>query len=173
MKKLFIIAFLCFTTLNAQENLTISISQDVKLALYEKEHDLKPFTANPSLKIRLNGSQQESGFLTIGSFLEYADLSKNYRGAFWRYGVEGGYSFNDLYLFGVTYEIRPLVGFGIINREFVIKGVGTYHFGAELVININSWLNIITDGYYLKRSDLDNSELQPQFKLGLEFKVRL
>jgi len=173
MKKLILIALLCTFTLSAQENLTVSIGQDVKLALYENDHDLKPFTTNPTLKVRLNGMQQELGYLTIGSFVEYADLSKNYRGYFVRYGVEGGYSFNQFELFRIPFEIRTLIGFGIINREFEVKGAGTYHFGSEIALNVFKWLNVTTDMYFLKRSDLENQKLQPTVKLGLEFKIHL
>lgn len=170
MKKLILsalILILASLSLNAQDNITVSLIQDVKLALYENEHDLQPFTANPTLKVRLNGKQFKSGYMTLGSFVEYADLSKKYKGYFIRYGVEGGYSFNNLGLF----EIRALIGVGVINREFITKGVGTYHFGSEVAINITNWLNVVSDFYMIRRSDLNNKELQPTVKLGIEIKL--
>lgn len=173
MKKIILIALLCTFTLSAQENLTVSIGQDVKLALYENDHDLQPFTANPTIKARLNGKQFTSGFMTLGAYFEYADLSKKYRGYYVRYGVEGGYTFNKLRLLNVNFELTPYIGLGIVNREFIVKGNGTYHFGTEIALKLFKWLNLYSDLFMVKRSDLDSNELQPAFKLGLQFKVKL
>jgi hypothetical protein len=96
-------------------SISFGLFQDVALALWEDDNGIEPFTLDFRVEVMLQGNQQDVGFMVLGVTYEYADLADFH---FIRYGVQGGYTFNQLSLFGLfDIEVTPMVGAGIIHRD--------------------------------------------------------
>lgn len=166
------VLLLVTTCMLGQNNLTVSVAQDVALAFWENDNGIEPFTTDVNIKVRVNGYQRDTGYFTLGGHYEYANLSDDWYGDFYRYGFEGGYTFNNLNLFNLfSYEITPIIGIGGIDRaKAENNGCWTMNVGTEFTVPISSWLNIYGDTYIQWRGDLPDEEFQPQAKLGFQYK---
>ena len=110
MKKLLIVMLLFTFTLNAQERITVSIGQDVKMAFKgATETNDKP-VLNSFTYVKWECAQDKNGYFGLMFGHEYAELSPRYI----RYSVDVGYTFNRLFVDNV--EMGLYVGLGSINR---------------------------------------------------------
>ena len=64
---------------SAQEQLSISVSQDARLAvLGDKEHGYNAGTINVLFKLKMSGNQQKYGFMSVYPEFEYAAIKGDY-----------------------------------------------------------------------------------------------
>ena len=149
MKKLILLtAIILCKTLFAQEGMTISISQDVKLAtIGDKKRGYDAFTTNVTAKLLL---QDDSG-LSGGITYEYADLQERYQRVFMYFGQ--GFDVLNMNLLFTG-------GYGLIIRE----GKTNISYDADLILNIplneRFYLNLNTQ--LVRRNDLET----PAFKIS-------
>ena len=84
MKKLIIILVILLFTISAySQDVTISLSQDIKMATIEDDYGNKPFTTDVYVKAKW--MELDVYYATLG--YEYADLSKSYNRANFGMGV--------------------------------------------------------------------------------------
>ncbi len=158
----------------AQENLSISIAQDVNLAFFEDDNGISPWTTDITIRARLNGYQKDIGYLTYGVHFEYADLADEWYGDYYRYGFEVGYTFNNFEVFDIPFNVTPVIAIGGIDRQNKRNaGCFTYNFGTEVAIPITDWLNGYSSVGYQWRGDLPDSELQSYGNVGMELLIGL
>ena len=157
MKKLkLFILFLCSITY-AQEGITVSFSQDLKLATVgDKERGYYPFTTNITTKLLF---QDEFG-LSAGITYEYSDLKKSYNRVFMYFG-QGFNVFNmNLLITG---------GYGMIIRE----GLSTISYDFDAILNIplanRFYLNLNTQ--LLRRSDLEKPDFRISGFIGFAYNI--
>lgn len=128
----------------SQERVRLAVLQDVKLATVgDKDHNYDAFTADVLIRLKMAGNQQKYGYLTIFPQFEYAGLETPYT----RYSANVGYTLNQFRFV----ELMPYIGYGISNHDGSYKSIS---FCGELAIPIGRF-NIVIDGEYLKRKELD------------------
>lgn len=185
MKNL-VIAMLIASSLFAQaqeqeeENITIYIYQDAALALFKDNHGNKPFTTDLRFKMKWNGFNDNTyGFLTITSLFEYANLNDDWKGKFYRYGVEIGYTFSYCRVFNIPFMLNPSVGFASIHRELIdTHGALSLELSIEATIKLSSRLRLSGLITAMQRPDLENKAAsfnpihwKPNGYIGLGYRI--
>lgn len=164
----------------AQNGINVGIYQDAKLAVAKDNHGNSPFTLDTRLEVML-APHNVKEHMMLGLTLEYADLSEfNY----FRYGVQGGYSWNEFECLGLfDYNVAVFVGGGIITRNFPEDNDGFLSLEASLEYSV-----ILTDRWFLalkgtmtQRGDLevfgDDSasfrpwHWKPNFYIGIKYTI--
>ena len=161
MKKL--IYILLFTTFcQAQDNVSLSVFQDVKFALQGDEaRGYKAGTLNILARFKMQGNQDELGYFVVVPEFEYADLQGTYR----RYSVNIGYTINAI----KKIEVTPMINYGWIDR-----GVSTYSGGAsiETMYKLSDNIKIGVLNQLVHRTDLPNRKLGYSFFFGTEMNLK-
>lgn len=148
--------FLCSISYS-QEGMTISLSQDLKLAkIGDKDRGYDAFTTNLTAKLLL---QDENG-LSGGITYEYADLQESYQRVFMYFG-QGFEIFNMNLLF--------TGGYGMIMRE----NKTNISYDADLILNIplsdRFYLNLNTQ--LVRRNDLEDPDFRISGFIGLAYNI--
>ena len=137
---------LLFTyTLNAQESITLSVAQDVKMAFKGVSKIDSDPALNMLFQVRLEARQDKLGFFSLVLGHEYAELTPVYK----RNSVDIGYTFNRLFIDNI--ELGAYVGLGNINR--FSENLPSFGFGGD----INYVIGDLKLGFFLQcvqRSDL-------------------
>lgn len=130
MKKLTtILIFLISVAMFSQENITINIAQDARLAIAGDDKGNQAFTPNFTIRSEWQGfsNRSKTGFIFVAPEFEYASLKHSYR----RYSINIGATLTVIPRFPLTASI----GYGI-----------TDHYGAYLNFSSN-----IQAGYEIGR----------------------
>ena len=162
MKKfLFIVLLSVFINGHAQEKLSFSLLQDVKLAtIGDTKRGYKAFTINLLARIKMQGNQQKLGYMIIYPEYEYAELQSTYH----RYSANVGYSFNNIIN---NLEFETAVSYGFINHNGTTRSVGAW-FGTNYIISKALKINA---GYQIvERTDID--KIRYSGFVGLEIKIK-
>ncbi len=162
MKKfLFIVLLSIFINGNAQEKLSFSLLQDVKLAtIGDTKRGYKAFTTNLLARIKMQGKQQKLGYMIVYPEFEYADLKSTY----YRYSANLGYVFNNLIN---NIELESSFSYGFINHNGTTRSVGAW-FGTNYIISKALKINA---GYQIvDRSDID--KIRYSGFVGLEILIK-
>lgn len=147
MKKLIIVlAAIALNLSNAQQNLEFSLYQDLKLATMEDDYGNEPYTMDLVFKFRMNGHQQEYGYMYVAPVFEYAEIAGLYK----RYAVEVGYTFNELIL--KDFEASAGINYGIQERY----GLNWLVFGldGEIGYSLTPNLKVKALAQLVERKDL-------------------
>ena len=161
---IFIIATLITGLLHAQDNVSVSVFQDVKLAtIGDDKRGYDAFTLNTVIRFKMQGNQSEYGYFVVAPEFEYAELEVPYK----RWSVNVGYTFNQLILDNV--EVTPMINYGWIDR-----GVSTFSGGASLetMYKINDTLKIGILQQLTHRTDLPNNKIGYSLMAGLEINLK-
>lgn len=122
LSKILIAFILIASPINAQDKVTIGITQDVRLAFSEDNAGNKPFTKDIILFADLEGPQFGSFYPSVKLQYETADLAG---GEFLKYTVSGGLTYTDLYMpkiwFIPAYDIDfgLFLGGGLLSRPTI------------------------------------------------------
>ena len=142
----------------AQEKVSVSILQDVKLAtLGDKDRNYSPFTTDILIRVNMQGKQQEHGYMIVFPEYEYADIAYGYN----RYSANVGYTFNKLFLEDL--ELSASIGYGFITRKK--KSNASYGFNGIASYKLTKNTKILLNLQYVNRTDL--GELYGKTKLRI------
>lgn len=136
MKQIIIILLLVLGTssIHSQERVGISLHQDARLlVLGDKDHNIDAGTIDIVVSLKMQGNQQQYGYLTIYPSFEYAELSDS---TYKRWSANIGYTFNKLIV--DNFEILIAGGYGWIDRW----SVNMSSFGADAILNYKLTNNI-------------------------------
>lgn len=165
MKKLIILLTLISINLHAQDGISFSVLQDVKLGLgLDKTHGNTTPTLDVLINMNWEGKQYEYYYFAIQTQFEKANL---YGDNFYRYGVNGIWNFNKLIV--PKLKIGFGVGLGIIHRENN-SGFGSYSGTLELSYPIAKNLAVIIKNEWVRRSDLPTPKTGYNLAAGITFK---
>ena len=153
---------------SAQEKIGISVYQDAKfLVLGDEERGYKKATINIVARLKMQGKQQDYGYMVVFPEFEYADI----KGIYKRYSLNVGYTFNNLMLDHL--EASTSIGFGFIDRYS--KNFTNYSVNAELSYLITPDLKLALMFQLTQRKDLgwlwDETVMKPSGFIGLEANV--
>jgi hypothetical protein len=167
MKKIFLISIMLFgLNINAQERLSFSVLQDVKLGLgLDKKHLNDKPTLDLIANFTMEGKQFEWYYFSIQMQYEHAFL---YSGYFSRYSINGIWNFNRLFIDKL--EIGAGIGLGMINRH-QNEGNGSYSGTIEISYPITKRLFIVNKNEWVRRTDLQTPKLGYNSSLGIKFKI--
>ena len=158
-----LIYILLFTTFcQSQDNVSLSVFQDVKFALQGDEaRGYKAGTLNILARLKMQGNQDEFGYFVVVPEFEYADLQGTYR----RYSVNIGYTLNAI----KNIEVTPMINYGWIDR-----GVSTYSGGGsiETMYKLSDNIKIGVLNQLVHRTDLPNRKLGYSFFFGTEINLK-
>ncbi len=170
MKKiLFACIFFMFTFCSyGQNNIEISLQQDVRLFFFGDQIGNDPLTVNFLSKIEIPIYNLKKNHFSTYISVEYADIvGKDYK----RYALGVGYVIRSIYgkIGAIAY-----VDFGKTYRQKV--GCPTYSFSGELNYKINNRLKFIVTQQFTQRKDLEvvyNSKNEYRFSsfVGLKFRM--
>ena len=147
MKKLVITLCLLFGLFGyGQNNIEISLQQDVRLFLVGDQKGNSPLTINVLSKIEVPVYNLESSHFSTYISVEYADLiGENFK----RYALGAGYIVNSIYR---RIGAGIYVGIGKIYRQE--KGFFSYNVSGELNYRINDKLKFIATQQLTQSTDL-------------------
>ena len=129
----------------AQENVTINISQDVRLALVGDDRGNQPFTPNLSFRSEWQGKQQKLGYMIVSPEFEYADLQG---GIYRRYSANIGYTFNT---WVKNIDFTSTLGYGLIDYN---GGFTSFGSNLQISLKIVNGLKLFIDTEIIDRKDL-------------------
>ena len=124
---LIVIGGMCLS--HCQDNVSISIYQDAKLAFVGDDKGNDAFTPNILTRVNFNCKQDKNGYGFVFPEFEYAALQG---GEYFRYSLNGGYTFNQII---PKIEASLTGGIGMIHRNNVsglslgCSGVLSYKLG--------------------------------------------
>lgn len=171
MKKLLFLLLFATAMTQAQSNITLSAFQDVKLAFKGDSKGNDAFTTNIVLNATLNANQKGIGYGFLQPTFEYADLTG---GKYYRYGINGGYTFNLNPI-----KVSLYAGAGAISRE-IGDGENTFYpafaIGNQIDLKLFngvylSVLNQLTDRKDLKIMYDHKVYFNYSFYAGLTFEL--
>ena len=140
-----ILLLLISLSIYSQDRVSLSIHQDARLALVGDGH-YQPFTANILARFKMQGKQQEYGYLIIYPEFEYAEIEGIYK----RYSVNAGYTFNKLILDNFETSIQG--GWGFIDRYDT--GAFSFSLGGELAYKVTDRFKVSLIAQFTERKDL-------------------
>tara|TARA_R110002049_G_scaffold4063_2_gene29296 strand:- start:7195 stop:7728 length:534 start_codon:yes stop_codon:yes gene_type:complete len=150
---------------NAQDGISFSVLQDVKLGLGMDKKHMNP---NPTLDIIVNmnweGKQYDYYYFTVQTQYERANLHDGY---FSRYSVHGIWNLNTLIL--PKLKLGFGVGIGMIHRPNT-GGLGSYSGTLDVSYPIAKKLSVIAKNEWVRRPDLITPKLGYNLALGLNYK---
>lgn len=149
-KTILIIAIVVVLLLNvmslfAQENVTINISQDARLALVGDNRGNEPFTPNLSFRSEWQGKQQKWGYMVVAPEFEYADLQG---GIYRRYSANVGYTFNK---WVKNIDFTSTLGYGLIDYNGGFRSFGS---NFQISFTIFNGFKFFIDTEIVDRKDL-------------------
>lgn len=165
---LFILTLLSITA-KAQSGVSISLHQDIRLAIVgDEEHGYKAGTLDLLARFKMNGNQGKYGYFVVYPEFEYAEIDGIYK----RYSVNVGYTLNKLIVDDA--EIGVYLGWGWIDRY----GKTFYSFGGgiEVSYKLTEKLKISGIGQLTERKELkfywnETQTIKPSFLFGIEYKL--
>ena len=134
-------------TTHAQNNISIGLYQDIKLATVGDDKGNNPFTLDAKLDIGLHGFQLKNYYFSIHTQFEYADLKG---GDFGSVMVIPNWTMNNLVLDDL--EISGGVLIGLIHRWG--QAYATYGLNSDISYMIAPNIKLSLLGQLIKRSDL-------------------
>lgn len=148
MKKIVLVfSFFITFTVYGQNNIEISLQQDVRLLVFGDQKGNEPLTTNLLSKLEVPVYSFKKSYLLSYLSVEYADLNiKNYK----RYALGAGYAVNKVCgkIGGIMYT-----DFGKIYREK--EGFFSFSVSGELNFKLNKRLKIICTQQVTYRKDLE------------------
>jgi hypothetical protein len=168
-QNLIIIALILSSIVSAQEQLSISLSQDARLGILgDKEHGYNAGTINVLVKLKMSGNQQKYGFLSVYPEFEYAAI----QGDYYRYSANVGYTFNKLLIENL--EAGSFIGYGIGERNGLTWD--SFSLNGELAYKLSSKIKLLLNAQFVQRKDLelmynDNNVIRFSGFFGIEFKI--
>ncbi|MCI2229374.1 hypothetical protein MC378_09370 [Polaribacter sp. MSW13] len=148
MKKLFLLicCFLFVLPSYGQNNIEISLQQDVRLITVGDKKGNAPLTLNLLSKIEIPTYKLKKNYLSTYISIEYADLvKKNYK----RFALGAGYVVKSVYK---KIGVATYIDFGRIYREK--DGFYSFSISGELNYKINNRLKLIFTQQLTQRKDL-------------------
>lgn len=140
---LYIICFLSFGA-QAQDQVSVSIFQDAKLAtIGDQKHGYKAGTLDLLFRLNLQGQQREYGYMVVFPEYEYSEISGSYK----RYSANVGYTLNRIVL-----NPNASIGYGWIDRYG--KTFFSWGLSAGIAHPITKNVNIHLLSQYTQRTDL-------------------
>jgi len=156
LKLLSALFLLSFMSVNAQDHVTLNVSQDAKLLFAgDSERNYGLGTADISIRSEWQGSQYKYGYIFAAPEFEYANLKSKYV----RYSINTGFTLNRLYK---DYDFTVSVGYGMIDRSGD-GGYGSYGGNLQLSKPIFKGVKIFVDAEFLERGDIDTFRLSGKF----------
>ena len=168
LKNILVIVFMFLLTWasTAQEGISFSVLQDVKLGLgLDKEHNNDKPTLDIIALMNWEGKQQTHYYFAIQTLFEHAQLSS---GDLTRYGVNGVWNFNQLIVENLT--VSPSLGIGVLRRPNS-GGLLTYSLGCETSLKVLKNVSIVLRNEWFKRPDLKNKKLGYNLAFGINYKI--
>ena len=152
MKKLILTTALLISSLTFGQQFAVSIVQDAKLALKGDKIGNEPFTTNVIVNFELRGRDNGVGYVVMMPSLEYANLKG---GDYYRYGVNGGYTFTGF----IHFDITPQAGVGFISRKLDSwEGEATFYpsfnIGVDISVHIVKNVDLVLLNQLTDRKDL-------------------
>lgn len=164
MKKILIIIAIFTLNIQAQNTISFSVLQDIKLGLgMDEEHGNIGFTPDVILNVNLEGKQFEWYYFSMQVQYEHAELSSGY---FKRYSVHGIWNLNQLII--PKMEVGLGVGLGMINRKEA-EGIGSYSGTIDISYPITKKLHVILKNEYVRRPLID--AFRYNLSAGLKYKL--
>ena len=167
MKNLIILILMLFSLLAyPQKKVSVSIHQDAKL-LIAGDGYYKPGTLNIVTRLKMQGNQDQYGYMIVFPEFEYADIDGTYK----RYSANIGYTLNKLMLNNL--EASVSLGWGFINRysKSFFSGGGS----GEIAYKLNDIIKVSILGQLTERKDLKamygSNEIRFSGFIGLEFNL--
>jgi len=170
MKTKILIALLILAgSLQAQEKITVNVSQDARLLVAGDDKGNDPLTLNYTLRSEWQGKQLgegwTSGYMFVAPEFEYADLAG---GIYRRYSANIGYTFNKVFEHAnpVTFyanntllltfdpsrlDFTASAGYGIIQYNGGYRGFGA---NFQLGYRIGNTFTVFLDAELVDRKDL-------------------
>lgn len=152
-----LISSICY----AQNNISIGVYQDARLALLGDDKGNDAFTLDVKIDVSLQGYQFEWYYFEIRPQFEYANLQG---GKYISWLVSGGWVFNQLFIKNVEAGIYPTIG--IIQRK---QSFGTYGVSGDISYKIGRF-KISALYQWIKRGDISEG-LKPNFYVGVKYNV--
>ncbi|TVZ57379.1 hypothetical protein OD91_2700 [Lutibacter sp. Hel_I_33_5] len=170
-KTLLLYFLLAISFLNAQDRVSMSIHQDLKLLALGDNLGNMAGTLNILARAKLQTSQNYIGFCNFMIEYEQANLTK----MFSRISGVFGYTINN---FGwkntpsseyKRFEVTPAISFGKIKRRR--KNTFSWAASIEIGYKIYDRIRISAINQYTKRTDLKRKDLRYSFFIGLEYDI--
>lgn len=130
---------------SAQSKMSLSVHQDVRLAIQGDDRGNNPGTLDLLFRFKMQGNQFKHGYVIVFPEFEYAEIDGNYK----RYSANVGYTFNQLFIKNTELSISG--GYGWIDRY----GKTMFSFGGagEVAYKIG-FIKLSLIGQLTERSDL-------------------
>lgn len=167
LRNLLVIVFMFLLTylVKAQNGISASVLQDVKLGLaLDKEHNNGKSVMDLIVNLNFEGKQYEYYYFTMQLQYERANLHGGY---FNRYGINAIWNLNTL----ILPDLKLGFGAGIhmIERPNT-GGLGSYSGTLEASYPIAKKLRIILKNEWLRRPDLEIPKLGYNLSVGANYK---
>ena len=164
-----IILILSTAICSAQDNISIGLYQDIRLATVGDDKGNDAFTTDVKLDISLQGYQLNQYYFSVNTQFEYATLKG---GDYFSLMVVPNWTLNDLILEKV--EVGAGVIIGLIHRWGA--GYATYGLSGDVSYMIAPKLKISLLGQLIKRGDLadrwNTKGLSPNVYLGIKYNIK-
>ena len=164
----FLLLLLCSSSY-AQDYISLSIHQDLKLLAFGDDLGNKAGTVDLLTRVKYQFKQKRYGYLVLKADFEKAFINNNYT----RYGVGAGYTLNSFFSNDLNLEVTPYFGLGTISRDDA--NTFSYSGALELGYRLGERIKISAFLQFTDRTDLqrmyDDRALRYSFFLGLEFNL--
>ena len=144
-KSIQLLALLLSITVYAQQKVSLSVHQDVRLLITGDKIGNDHLTLNLLTRVKLQGKQDVIGYAVVAPSFEIANIEENYK----RYSVDLGYTFNE---WSRKLESSIYVGFGFIDRWG--KNYFSFNSNAELSYKLNDNIKVSALAQFTERKDL-------------------
>lgn len=164
----FLLFFVSSTFFYAQDLISVSFHQDLKLLAFGDDLGNRSGTLDLITRIKYEGKDKKIGFIVLGIEYERANI----KDGFTRYSGFFGYSINPFFNETNLY-ITPAIGFGNIARR---KQISTSWSGSlQIAYKLSNSLKISSLIQYTERSDLkttnNKNETRYSFFIGLNINL--
>ena len=147
------------TKYNPKGSIAIAVYQDARLLVSGDNIGNDPGTLNLIFRAKMQGNQQEHGYMVVFPEYEYANLKG---GKYVRYSANIGYVFNR---FG-NFELGASFGYGWIDRNGTLSSFSAY---GELAYKLTNNFKIALLSQYTERGDIGVWRYSGLF--GFEIKI--
>lgn len=165
----FLLFLLSSSSYYAQDFVSLSMHQDLKLLAFGDDIGNKAGTVDLLTSVKYQFSQKRYGYLFLKAEFEKAFINKNYT----RYGAGAGYTLNSYFSNDINFEVTPYFGLGVISRDnantFSYSGALEFGYKFSEIVKLSTILQF-TDRTDLQRMYNDRV-LRYSFFLGLEINL--
>ena len=167
--KLILFSLLISLITYSQKNISIQSVQDIRLATIGDNRGNNPFTPNVLTTFKMNGLQNEFGYVVVGISYEFASLKDD---MYKRFSVSAGYIWNKLIV--DDFEVGIFLNYGGISRwEVAFLSFGIIN---EINYKLNDNFKLVLLNQLSQRSDLKYRYNTDEFKfsvfLGIEINLK-